>query len=132
MLLEKHCWAEVDLDALAHNFRLLQQHAGSAAVCAVVKAGAYGHGDGIVCRTLAAARCPRGFAVSPERKKRRSGPGLRRGRRGPGRDRHRGRGEGKGREGKEPQPGGRRSAAHPGAAQRIPVQRIPCVAAQRR
>ena len=48
MNFEKHCWAEVDLDALAHNFRLLQQHAGSAAVCAVVKAGAYGHGDGIV------------------------------------------------------------------------------------
>jgi len=60
---EKHCWAEVDLDALAHNFRLLQQHAGSAAVCAVVKAGAYGHGDGIVCRTLADAGA-KWFAVS--------------------------------------------------------------------
>ena len=63
MNFEKHCWAEVDLDALAHNFRLLQQHAGSAAVCAVVKAGAYGHGDGIVCRTLADAGA-KGFAVS--------------------------------------------------------------------
>ena len=63
MNFEKHCWAEVDLDALAHNFRLLQQHAGSAAVCAVVKAGAYGHGDGIVCRTLADAGA-KWFAVS--------------------------------------------------------------------
>lgn len=63
MNFEKHCWAEVDLDALAHNFRLLQQHAGSAAVCAVVKAGAYGHGDGIVCRTLANAGA-KWFAVS--------------------------------------------------------------------
>lgn len=63
MNFEKHCWAEVDLDALAHNFRLLQQHAGSAAVCAVVKAGAYGHGDGIVCRTLAEAGA-KWFAVS--------------------------------------------------------------------
>ena len=63
MNFEKHCWAEVDLDALAHNFRLLQQHAGSATVCAVVKAGAYGHGDGIVCRTLANAGA-KWFAVS--------------------------------------------------------------------
>ena len=63
MNFEKHCWAEVDLDALAHNFRLLQQHAGSAAVCVVVKAGAYGHGDGIVCRTLADAGA-KWFAVS--------------------------------------------------------------------
>ena len=63
MNFEKHCWDEVDLDALAHNFRLLQQHAGSAAVCAVVKAGAYGHGDGIVCRTLADAGA-KWFAVS--------------------------------------------------------------------
>ncbi|OUP23667.1 alanine racemase [Gemmiger sp. An194] len=63
MNFEKHCWAEVDLDALAHNFRLLQQHAGFAAVCAVVKAGAYGHGDGIVCRTLADAGA-KWFAVS--------------------------------------------------------------------
>ena len=63
MNFEKHCWAEVDLDALAHNFQLLQQHAGSAAVCAVVKAGAYGHGDGIVCRTLAEAGA-KWFAVS--------------------------------------------------------------------
>ena len=63
MNFEKHCWAEVNLDALAHNFRLLQQHAGSATVCAVVKAGAYGHGDGIVCRTLADAGA-KWFAVS--------------------------------------------------------------------
>ena len=63
MNFEKHCWAEGDVDALAHNFRLLQQHAGSAAVCAVVKAGAYGHGDGIVCRTLADAGA-KWFAVS--------------------------------------------------------------------
>lgn len=63
MNFEKHCWAEVDLDALAHNFQLLQKHAGSAAVCAVVKAGAYGHGDGIVCRTLADAGA-KWFAVS--------------------------------------------------------------------
>lgn len=60
---EKHCWAEVDLDALVHNFNQLQQHAGSSIVCAVVKAGAYGHGDELVCQTLEQAGA-RWFAVS--------------------------------------------------------------------
>ncbi len=63
MEFEKHCWAEVDLDALAHNFRLLQRHAAPSTVCAVVKAGAYGHGDGLVCRTLEDAGA-KWFAVS--------------------------------------------------------------------
>src|SRR6476661_1008550 len=36
--------AVVDLDAIAHNVRLLPEHAGSAQVMAVVKADAYGHG----------------------------------------------------------------------------------------
>lgn len=60
---EKHCWAEVDLDALVHNFQLLQQHAGNSTVCAVVKAGAYGHGDELVCQTLQKAGA-KWFAVS--------------------------------------------------------------------
>ena len=50
---DAHCWAEIDLDALAHNFRLIRRRAG-AAVCAVVKADAYGHGDRMAARTLAA------------------------------------------------------------------------------
>jgi alanine racemase len=37
-------WAEIDLDALAHNLRLLAARAASARVYAVVKANAYGHG----------------------------------------------------------------------------------------
>ena len=60
---DAHCWAEIDLDALVHNFRLIQQRAGDAAVCAVVKADAYGHGDGMVARTLAEAGAA-WFAVS--------------------------------------------------------------------
>lgn len=62
-LFDAHCWAEIDLDALAHNFHLIQEKAGSAAVCAVVKADAYGHGDGVVARTLAAEGAA-WFAVS--------------------------------------------------------------------
>lgn len=38
-------WIEVSLASLRHNFRVLQQHVGvNVAVCAVVKADAYGHG----------------------------------------------------------------------------------------
>ncbi len=38
------CWAEVDLDALASNVRLLAARAAPARLYAVVKANAYGHG----------------------------------------------------------------------------------------
>ena len=38
-------WAEVSLGNLRHNFRVVQQHVKAAvAICAVVKADAYGHG----------------------------------------------------------------------------------------
>ena len=38
-------WAEVSLNALRQNFRIVQKHVGaSVTVCAVVKADAYGHG----------------------------------------------------------------------------------------
>ena len=38
------CWAEIDLDAIAHNVRLLVARAAPAKLYAVVKANAYGHG----------------------------------------------------------------------------------------
>jgi len=37
-------WTEIDLDALAYNVACLKRQAGPAAVAAVVKANAYGHG----------------------------------------------------------------------------------------
>jgi alanine racemase len=37
-------WAEIDLDALSHNLRLLAERARPARLYAVVKANAYGHG----------------------------------------------------------------------------------------
>lgn len=43
--------ALVDLDAVAHNVRLMKQIAGSAELLAVVKANAYGHGWDAVART---------------------------------------------------------------------------------
>ncbi len=45
----------VDLDAIAHNVRVLREHAGPAAVMAVVKADGYGHGAGRVARAALAA-----------------------------------------------------------------------------
>jgi alanine racemase len=47
--------AVVDLGAIAHNVRLLFEHAGSAQVMAVVKADGYGHGATRVARTALAA-----------------------------------------------------------------------------
>src|SRR3989338_1972618 len=37
-------WAEIDLNAIRHNFRVLRKLAGKAKVLAVIKADAYGHG----------------------------------------------------------------------------------------
>lgn len=48
---EKHCWAEIDLDALCRNVALVRQTVGGP-VCGVVKADAYGHGDLAVARAL--------------------------------------------------------------------------------
>ncbi|MCV7090316.1 alanine racemase, partial [Mycobacterium interjectum] len=47
--------AVVDLGAVAHNVRVLREHAGGAQVMAVVKADGYGHGATRVARTALAA-----------------------------------------------------------------------------
>lgn len=47
--------AVIDLDAIAHNVRVLREHAGAAGVMAVVKADAYGHGATAVARAVLAA-----------------------------------------------------------------------------
>jgi alanine racemase len=43
-------WAEIDLDAVRHNTSLLGRVADPAALCAVVKADGYGHGELAVAR----------------------------------------------------------------------------------
>ncbi len=59
--------AVVDLDAIAHNVRVLREHAGSAAVMAVVKADGYGHGATPVARSaLAAGAAELGVATIDE------------------------------------------------------------------
>nr|WP_324198798.1 alanine racemase [Nocardia amamiensis] len=45
----------IDLDAIAHNVRILREHAGDAGVMAVVKADGYNHGAVEVARTALAA-----------------------------------------------------------------------------
>jgi alanine racemase len=45
-------WAEIDLDALAHNLRVVRGRMGEVPVMAVVKADAYGHGAVPVARRL--------------------------------------------------------------------------------
>lgn len=44
----RQAWAEIDLAAIVHNFRELRDLAGTAEVCAVVKADGYGHGAAAV------------------------------------------------------------------------------------
>jgi alanine racemase len=48
-------WAEIDLDALSHNVRLLAARAAPSRLYAVVKANAYGHGAVAVARAALAA-----------------------------------------------------------------------------
>src|SRR5437899_11170628 len=48
-------WAEIDLDALAHNFHVIRNHVGpDVKVLAAVKADAYGHGAVECARRLEA------------------------------------------------------------------------------
>lgn len=49
----KRTWAEVDLDALLHNFSMIKRQAAGRQVMAVVKADAYGHGARQTSRILA-------------------------------------------------------------------------------
>lgn len=59
--------AVVDLGAIAHNVRVLREHAGSAAVMVVVKADGYGHGATPVARTaLSAGAAELGVATVAE------------------------------------------------------------------
>ena len=62
MRFEKHCWAEIDLDALLANYDLIHRNAGGN-VCAVLKADAYGHGSVAVAEALHKAGIS-AFAVS--------------------------------------------------------------------
>ena len=54
--------AEINLEALRHNLRVVARHAGAARVWAVLKADAYGHGAPAVARTL--ERGVAGFCVA--------------------------------------------------------------------
>lgn len=49
----RHCWAEIDLNALRHNVAAIREHAGpGVGILAVVKANAYGHGVEELAREL--------------------------------------------------------------------------------
>lgn len=60
---ERRCWAEVDLGALRHNFKIVKEKAGTSVLMAVVKADAYGHGDAAVASLFDKEGADR-FAVS--------------------------------------------------------------------
>jgi alanine racemase len=56
--------AEINLEALRHNLRVVTRHAGAARVWAVLKADAYGHGAPAVARTLERVPGLAGFCVA--------------------------------------------------------------------
>ena len=60
---EKHVWAEIDLDALRHNFRAVKARAVEMPLCAVVKADSYGHGA-VECAKVFAEEGAAWLAVS--------------------------------------------------------------------
>ena len=62
-LFEKHVWAEINLDALRHNFRTVKSRAGEMPLCAVVKADSYGHGA-VECAKVFAEEGAAWLAVS--------------------------------------------------------------------
>jgi alanine racemase len=55
VIAQRWAWAEVDLDAIAHNIGVLRAAAAPAAVWAVVKADGYGHGSVAAARAALAA-----------------------------------------------------------------------------
>lgn len=60
----KRAWAEIDLDALAHNYRQIRSTLQAACkLCCIIKADAYGHGAVRVAKALAALGAD-GFGVS--------------------------------------------------------------------
>ena len=56
-------WAEIDLNTIEHNFRMIQKHVGDCPILAVIKADAYGHGSVRVAERLVRAGAAR-FAVA--------------------------------------------------------------------
>jgi alanine racemase len=56
--------ADINLEALRHNLRVVRKHARAARVWAVLKADAYGHGAPAVARTLERDRRVDGFCVA--------------------------------------------------------------------
>ena len=59
-------WAEIDLDALAHNLAAVRRRVGTRPVLAVVKADAYGHGAVGVARALVSEGVERLGVAIPE------------------------------------------------------------------
>ena len=57
-------WAEIDLDALAHNYHLLRSLAPDARFLGLVKANAYGHGAVQIARELERLDYVWGYAVA--------------------------------------------------------------------
>ena len=52
MIFPHRAWAEIDTEALVHNFKIIKEKAGDSHIMAVVKANAYGHSTNIIAPIL--------------------------------------------------------------------------------
>ncbi len=50
--IDDHCYAQINLDALCHNVKHIQNSLEKTELCAVIKADAYGHGAVMIAKTL--------------------------------------------------------------------------------
>ena len=55
-LTEKHCWAEIDINALKHNYNLIKDTF-DRPFYTVIKADAYGHGAKYVAKIYSELGC---------------------------------------------------------------------------
>lgn len=74
---QTRAWAEIDVGALARNYRSIRARARDKRVIAVVKANAYGHGAVPAARALAAAGCDAFAVISLDEAAELRGAGLR-------------------------------------------------------
>lgn len=52
MIFPHRAWAEIDTEALVHNFKIIKEKAGDSQIMAVVKANAYGHSTNVIAPIL--------------------------------------------------------------------------------
>ncbi|MBQ3418399.1 MAG: alanine racemase [Ruminococcus sp.] len=51
LIFTRRLWAEINMDSIKHNYRVIKEAIGDTKLCCVVKADGYGHGAVEICKT---------------------------------------------------------------------------------